>query len=237
MKIELTVNGLKIQAQYQNEEIENVHKPLLRMLAALQTVNPQRRTVVFLCAPPGTGKSTLTTFWEYLAQQDPELPAIQTLPMDGFHHYNSWLDAHQLRPFKGAPETFDVAKLAENLCRVVEGDCTWPQYDRQKHDPVEDALHVTAPLVIVEGNWLLLDDEKWCQLAQFCDFSIFIKAPASALRERLVGRKLAGGLSLADAEAFYDRTDGPNVRRVLEESLPANLTLMMTAMGEYRLMD
>ena len=67
MKIELTVNGLKIQAQYQNEEIENVHKPLLHMLAALQTVNPQRRTVVFLCAPPGTGKSTLTTFWEYLA--------------------------------------------------------------------------------------------------------------------------------------------------------------------------
>ncbi|HGU8284525.1 TPA: nucleoside/nucleotide kinase family protein, partial [Escherichia coli] len=45
------------------------------------------------------------------------------------------------------------------------------------------------------------------------------------------------GLSLADAEAFYDRTDGPNVRRVLEESLPANLTLMMTATGEYRLMD
>ena len=91
------------------------------MLAALQTVNPQRRTVVFLCAPPGTGKSTLTTFWEYLAQQDPELPAIQTLPMDGFHHYNSWLDAHQLRPFKGAPETFDVAKLAENLRRSWKG--------------------------------------------------------------------------------------------------------------------
>ena len=94
MKIELTVNGLNVQAQYHDEEIERVHKPLLRMLAALQTVNPQRRTVVFLCAPPGTGKSTLTTFWAYLAQQDPELPAIQTLPMDGFHHYNSWLDAH-----------------------------------------------------------------------------------------------------------------------------------------------
>ena len=58
MKIELTVNGLKIQAQYQNEEIENVHKPLLHMLAALQTVNPQRRTVVFLCAPPGISRAT-----------------------------------------------------------------------------------------------------------------------------------------------------------------------------------
>ena len=60
MKIELTVNGLKVQAQYSDDEIENVHKPLLRMLAALQTVNPQRRTVVFLCAPPGTGKSRAT---------------------------------------------------------------------------------------------------------------------------------------------------------------------------------
>lgn len=55
MKIELTVNGLKIQAQYQNEEIENVHKPLLHMLAALQTVNPQRRTVVFLLRSAGDG--------------------------------------------------------------------------------------------------------------------------------------------------------------------------------------
>lgn len=233
MKIELTVNGLKIQAQYQNEEIENVHKPLLHMLAALQTVNPQRRTVVFLCAPPGTGKSTLTTFWEYLAQQDPELPAIQTLPMDGFHHYNSWLDAHQLRPFKGAPETFDVAKLTENLRQVVEGDCTWPQYDRQKHDPVEDALHVTAPLVIVEGNWLLLDDEKWLELASFCDFSIFIHAPAQILRERLISRKIAGGLTRQVAEAFYARTDGPNVERVLMNSRQANLIVEMTEEGLY----
>ena len=211
MKIELTVNGLKIQAQYQNEEIENVHKPLLHMLAALQTVNPQRRTVVFLCAPPGTGKSTLTTFWEYLAQQDPELPAIQTLPMDGFHHYNSWLDAHQLRPFKGAPETFDVAKLTENLRQVVEGDCTWPQY----------------------GNWLLLDDEKWLELASFCDFSIFIHAPAQILRERLISRKIAGGLTRQVAEAFYARTDGPNVERVLMNSRQANLIVEMTEEGRY----
>ncbi|EFI1472674.1 nucleoside/nucleotide kinase family protein [Escherichia coli] len=191
------------------------------------------KRIAFVCAPPGTGKSTLTTFWEYLAQQDPELPAIQTLPMDGFHHYNSWLDAHQLRPFKGAPETFDVAKLTENLRQVVEGDCTWPQYDRQKHDPVEDALHVTAPLVIVEGNWLLLDDEKWLELASFCDFSIFIHAPAQILRERLISRKIAGGLTRQVAEAFYARTDGPNVERVLMNSRQANLIVEMTEEGRY----
>lgn len=93
---------------------------------------------------------------------------------------------------------------------------------------------MTAPMVIVEGNWLLRDDERWRALAEFCDYSLFIRAPANALRTRLVGRKLAGGLSQADAEAFYERTDGPNVRRVLEDSLSADLMLEMTLEGAYR---
>lgn len=122
MKIELTVNGLKVQAQYSDDEIENVHKPLLRMLVALQTVNPQRRTVVFLCAPPGTGKSTLTTFWEYLAQQDPELPAIQTLPMDGFHHYNSWREGYRWqtqKPFMTVPTGRMFAGCWKRVCLQI----------------------------------------------------------------------------------------------------------------------
>lgn len=233
MKIGLKVNGLQVEAYYRDEEIENVHKPLLRRLAAFHHAHPERRTVVFLSAPPGTGKSTLTTFWEYLSRQDASLPEIQTLPMDGFHHYNDWLDQHGLRAYKGAPETFDVEKLAQNLRQVRAGTSRWPQYDRQKHDPVEEAITVTAPIVIVEGNWLLRDDERWRMLAELCDFSLFIRAPADALRARLVNRKLAGGLSLADAEAFYARTDGPNVERVLTESRPADLTLQMNAEGEY----
>ena len=226
MKIKLTVNGLQVEAHYRDDEIENVHKPLLQQLAKIHATHPQRRTIVFLSAPPGTGKSTLTTFWEYLSRQDPGLPEIQTLPMDGFHN---------LRAYKGAPETFDVDKLAQNLRLIREGEGSWPQYDRQKHDPVEAAITVIAPIVIVEGNWLLRDDERWRALAEFCDYSLFIRAPANALRTRLVGRKLAGGLSQADAEAFYERTDGPNVRRVLEASLPGDLTLEMLESGEYRI--
>lgn len=180
MKIGLMVNGLRVEAHYHDDEIANVHKPLLQRLANVHSANARRRTVVFLSAPPGTGKSTLTTFWEWLSRQDPSLPAIQTLPMDGFHHYNDWLETHHLRAYKGAPETFDVEKLAQNLRQISEGEGTWPQYDRQKHDPVEDAIVVSAPIVIVEGNWLLRDDERWRALAAFCDFSLFIRAPAEA---------------------------------------------------------
>lgn len=235
MKIGLTVNGLHVEAHYHDDEIETVHKPLLQQLAKIHAANPERRTIIFLSAPPGTGKSTLTTFWEYLSHQDADLPDIQTLPMDGFHHYNRWLEAHNLRAYKGAPETFDVDKLAANLRQVRAGKATWPQYDRQRHDPVEHAVVVTAPIVIVEGNWLLRDDDRWRVLAEFCDFSLFIHAPAETLRARLIGRKLAGGLSQAEAETFYERTDGQNVRRVLESSLPANLTLEMTPEGAYRI--
>lgn len=235
MKIGLMVNGLHVEAYYPDDEIESVHKPLLRRLATLHSTYPKRRTIVFLSAPPGTGKSTLTTFWEFLSREDPDLPEIQTLPMDGFHHYNVWLDAKGLRAYKGAPETFDVDKLAKNLRQLREGEGVWPQYDRQKHDPVEEAVVVTASIVIVEGNWLLRDDEKWRALAAFCDFSLFIDAPPDALRARLVARKLAGGLSLKDAEAFYARTDGPNVERVLRNSRPADLLLQMNEAGEYHL--
>lgn len=235
MNIDLIINGLTVCAHFQDDEIEQLHKPLLKRLGTLHRASPHRRTVVFLCAPPGTGKSTLTTFWQWLAAQDPELPAVQTLPMDGFHHYNIWLESHHLRHAKGAPETFDVAKLARNLRQIREGDGDWPQYDRKKHDPVEHAIAVTAPIVVIEGNWLLLDDERWAELLPFCDFSLFIHAPETALRQRLIGRKRAGGLSQTEAEAFYAQTDGPNVERVLTQSRPADLTLAMSITGEYSL--
>ncbi|POP46221.1 nucleoside/nucleotide kinase family protein [Superficieibacter electus] len=234
MKISLRVNGLQTEVDYAESDIETVHKPLLRRLENIRSTSPYPRTIIFLSAPPGTGKSTLTTFWETLSREDPTLLALQTLPMDGFHHYNRWLDETGLRPFKGAPETFDVEKLAQNLRQIREGEGCWPQYDRQKHDPEEAAIQVTAPIVIVEGNWLLLDDERWHALREFCDFSIFIKAPPDVLRQRLIHRKIAGGLSAQEAQAFYLRTDGPNVERVLTGSLPADLTLEMTPEGGYR---
>ena len=93
---------------------------------------------------------------------------------------------------------------------------------------------VTAPVVIVEGNWLLLDDERWRTLMEYCDFSLFIRAPPKRyVRARWDVSWPAD--SQADADAFYERTDGPNVERVLRHSRPANVELMMSANGEYRL--
>ena len=52
------------------------------------------------------------------------------------------------------------------------------------------------------------------------DYRIFIGAEESELRERLISRKAKGGITREAAEAHYERSDGPNVRRVLEHVCP-----------------
>ena len=232
MKIQLSINGLTTEAYFNDEEIETVHKPLLKRLAELQQ-KLQRRTVVFLSAPPGTGKSTLTAFWEWLAANDVNLPDLQSLPMDGFHYYNHQLDEAGTRKDKGAPHTFNVTKLLSNLSELQEDDATWPQYDRNLHDPVENDIQVVAPLVIIEGNWLLLNQPEWLALEKYCDYAIFISAKPELLEKRLVGRKIQGGLSEAQALDFYQSTDKKNVLTVLQGSRPADLHLEMAPDGGY----
>ncbi|WP_431222376.1 nucleoside/nucleotide kinase family protein [Serratia sp. L9] len=225
MKTALNVNGLIIESFFADEEIEQLHLPLLQFLAQKQRQKDER-LVVFLAAPPGSGKSTLTAFWQHLSAQHKELPVLQTLPMDGFHHTNRWLDAHGLRGRKGAPETFDRGQLELALASLRQSHSLWPAYDRVLHDPIPNAIEVTAPVVIVEGNWLLLDEPGWRDLAKFSDLTLFIQAPPQQLQARLVERKIRGGLSAEQANAFYQQTDGPNVERVLHHSLPATLPLM-----------
>lgn len=230
MKVMLKVSGVVSDSFFSDSEIQQLHMPLLQQLTEQQKAKGTR-LVVFLAAPPGSGKSTLTAFWEYLAKRHAALQPMQILPMDGFHHCNRWLDEHRLRASKGAPETFDRDGLRQALIRLSQPHSFWPVYDRTLHDPVQNALTVTAPMVIVEGNWLLLDEPGWRELAQYSDVTIFIQAHARQLRARLIERKIRGGLTPEQASAFYRQTDGPNVVRVLRHSLPAAITLRMATDG------
>ncbi|TNV20923.1 nucleoside/nucleotide kinase family protein [Buttiauxella sp. B2] len=234
MNTTLIINGLETQACFKDDEVESLHKPLLALFAEKQKALG-RRLVVFLAAPPGTGKSTLVSFWEYLSSLDETLPAIQALPMDGFHHYNEYLLANNLKQHKGAPQTFNVQKLTNALRSLQTPGSYWPQYDRNLHDPVENAIAVEAPIVVVEGNWLLLNQPEWQALRSLCDYSIFISASPEQLFERLIGRKIRGGLTRDQAEEFFHATDGPNVLCVLNHSQSADVQLRMCEQGGYSL--
>lgn len=235
MKARLNINGFEIVASFDDDSVQSILLPLLQDLSRRQR-QLGRRLVVLLAAPPGAGKSTLAACLEQLSQSDPNLTPLQALGMDGFHYHQDYILSHfvgsiPMRLLKGTPESFDVNKLRRALEDIRHKNILWPYYDRNLHDVVKDAIQVSSPIILVEGNWLLLNRPEWKLTG---DMRIFIDADESLLRGRLIDRKRRGGVSIEDAEAHYARTDGPNVRLCRECRCPADLTLAMTGDGTYR---
>ena len=238
---EMTVNGLPQRIRYNEATVEGLFLPLLHRLTELQKCE-QRRILAFLAAPPATGKSTLLQFLERLTQEQDDLTRIQTFGMDGFHHPNRYLESHTilrdsvempLKSIKGAPETFDVPALAAKLRAAKNGRTLFPVYDRRIHDVVPDALTVDAEILLVEGNWLLLDEEPWRALRALADYRIRIDAPSALLKDRLIARKVQGGLSEAEASAFYETSDRRNVERFLAHIGTADEIWRMEEDGDF----
>ncbi|MEL7293152.1 MAG: nucleoside/nucleotide kinase family protein [Pseudomonadota bacterium] len=243
MKVSLNVSGFETEAIFADNNVEQIHKPLIHKFSRLYR-DKQERIVVFLVAPPGSGKSTLAAFWEYLSHSEPDVEPLQVLPFDGFHLANEILDNNytirgnetiKLRDIKGAHETFNLTSLIDKLKKLKVGDPKWPYYDRNLHDPVEDALTVDKQVVVIEGNWLLLDEPVWSNLHNFADFTIFIDTDPTFLEQRLVNRKIRGGSTPEQAQRFYQRSDSKNVDMVLNHSVAADLTLYMNQDGSFEI--
>ena len=236
-KFTFQVNGLDIQAEFDSRDRERVFLPLLHHLTDLQR-SLNRRIVVFLAAPPAAGKSTLCLYLEQLSRTEPGLIPVQSVGIDGFHYRQDYLDSHTivrdkqtipLARIKGAPESYDVEKLHTLLMRVNEDGQRWPLYDRRIHNPVEGAVELREQILILEGNWLLLDEEPWRSLT--CDYSVFLRAGDERQLERIVRRKMLGGFDEATAREFVRSNDAPNIARCMAHSRRGDLNLQYTDDG------
>jgi hypothetical protein len=96
---------------------------------------------------------------------------------------------------------------------------------------VEDAVTVNADIVLLEGNYLLLDIDGWRDLSDYADYTVSLSADEELLRKRLVERRIATGVKKADAERFVDFSDMANVRLCLEKTKKADLELEITTDG------
>ena len=101
------------------------------------------------------------------------------------------------------------------------------------HDVVDDQIDVSAPIVLIEGNYLLLDEEPWNRLSDLCDASVFIEADEQSLCDRLIQRKLNGGMAPHEAVAFVRQSDLRNVKRILEHRKKADVTLVFEQ-GDFK---
>lgn len=182
-----------------------------------------RRLVVAIAGAPGAGKSTLAACLATAIG-----PGARTVPMDGFHYDDAVLARRGLSARKGAPETFDAHGFLHLLARLrTEDEVAIPIFDRSMELSRAAADVVTAGdrILLVEGNYLLLDEAPWTGGLTHYDLTVFLDVPLAELERRLLARWAQYGRSPEAARAWIDGNDLPNIRRVIEGSRPADIRI------------
>ena len=183
----------------------------------------QARFITAVAGPPGSGKSTFAG--DVVAALGAGARAV---PMDGFHYDDAVLAQRGLQSRKGAPETFDVGGFIHLMGRLrAGGDVAIPVFDRQMElsRAAADVVSDADQFLVVEGNYLLLDEQPWTALAPFFDLTVFIDVPEAELDRRLLNRWAHFGKTPAAARAWIDGNDMPNIRRVQAASRAADIQI------------
>ncbi len=198
---------------------------ICRQRAAALLASGQRR-ILGIAAPPGAGKSTLAQ-----ALQQHFGTAVQVVPMDGFHLANSTLEHLGRRQRKGAADTFDAAGYVQLLQRIKAqraGEVIYaPEFHRDIEEAVAGAIAVSpeVPLVVTEGNYLLLPQAPWGQVRPLLDEAWYLEVPDALRQARLLARHRAFGRSAAAAAEWVAATDEPNARQIARHRGRADLQI------------
>jgi pantothenate kinase len=168
-----------------------------------------QRRILGITGAPGAGKSTL-------ARQivDALGDRAVLVGLDSFHLSNAELDRLGRHARKGAADTFDAAGY-QNLLRRLrpqQDEVVYAaEFDRSLEESIACAVpvHRDVPLVVTEGNYLLVDDERWGGTAALLDASWYVEPGEDVRLERLIARHRQFGRSPEEA---YERSHGSDQR-------------------------
>ena len=169
-----------------------------------------RRRILGIPGAPGAGKSTLAhAVAEALGTQ------AALAGMDAFHLANAVLASHGSRDRKGAPDTFDPWGYANLLRRLKNNDepvVYAPMFDRSLEESIGSAVPVPqdVPLIITEGNYLLLDAAGWRESRELIDEVWYVELDEDERLRRLIRRHEAFGKPHDEAEAWARGSDQRN---------------------------
>lgn len=191
----------------------------LAVQGKLKQDNPNVRTVVALAGPPGSGKTTIANEVARRINAQIGRPVAAVLAMDGFHYSRAHLDALPNRAEayarRGAHWTFDAAGVLDlvnklHVSRLERSQAILaPSFDHELKDPIADNICISpqVEIVILEGNWLLLDKDPWKRVAGLVDDTWFVDVDREAARQRVAARHIKAGIE-STIEAALARVDG-----------------------------
>jgi pantothenate kinase len=173
------------------------------------------RRILGIAGAPGAGKSTLAA----LVTARLDGAAVQ-VPMDGLHLADVELSRLGRRDWKGAPDTFDAfgfLALLRRLRTPAPGEVVYaPAFERSIEQPIAGSIPVgpAVPLIITEGNYLLLDDPPWHEVRPLLDETWFVEIDDAVRVERLIRRHIEFGKTPEQAAEWVQRLDEQNARLV-----------------------
>ncbi|MEJ7138989.1 nucleoside/nucleotide kinase family protein [Amphibiibacter pelophylacis] len=182
-----------------------------------QALATGRRQMLGVAACPGAGKSTLA------ARLLDELgDAVAIVPMDGFHLANSELARLGLAQRKGSPPSFDAPGFVALLERLRRdgGPVYAPEFRRELEESIAGALLVAPQhrLLIVEGNYLLLEEGGWAGVRPLLDACWYLAVDDGLRRERLLSRHMHHGRTRQQALDWMAGNDELNAALIAAQA-------------------
>src|SRR5215211_279808 len=175
------------------------------------------RRILGIAGPPGGGKSTVAR--QVVAELGEQ---ARLVPMDGFHLAQSELVRLGRRDRMGAPDTFDAAGYAALLKRLRSDEPVVyaPEFRREIEEPIAGAIAVpkTVPLVVTEGNYLLL----WPEIKPLLDEAWYVETDEELRVQRLIQRHIQFGKTPEYARAWVMRSDERNAELVAQTAAHAD---------------
>jgi type I pantothenate kinase len=205
-------------------EVEEIYLPLSRLLSiyvdATQRLFFQQRRflgiedrkmpyIIGVAGSVAVGKSTTARVLQALLARWSPRPRVDLVTTDGFLFPNAVLERQGLMQKKGFPESYDLPTLLAFLSDIKAGRqrVRAPVYSHLTYDIIPNEwIEIDRPdILIVEGVNVLQtgrlprDGKAVPVVSDFFDFSVYIDAEESVLRDWYVRRFLA----LRDT-AFHD---------------------------------
>ena len=173
-----------------------------------------RRAILGITGPPGAGKSTLAG-----AIAGDLGDRARVVGMDGFHLAQAELVRLGRADRKGALDTFDGAGYVALLRRLREADedvVYAPEFRREIEEPVNAAVAVPrdVPLVVNEGNYLLVDEGPWAAVRGLLDETWYVVQDEATRVRLLIARHVAFGKAPDVAREWVLRSDERNAELV-----------------------